>query len=159
MASGVPSSNFGSAVAILADGADGSNGELVSLLKWNLSSIPAGSTVTSASLILQVFNQTNNVYNLRAMLASWSEGGATWNNTLPKTNHGSQIIGSFTPTATGSYQINLNATGIALVQGWINGSANNGITLETGGTTDGIDMRSSQYGTVAQRPRLTIVYQ
>lgn len=144
---------------MLADGADGSNGELISLLKWNLSSIPAGSTVVSAALTVQVFNQTNNAYNLWAMLAPWSEGGATWNNTLPKTTNRGAQLGSFTPTATGSFQINLNAAGIALVQGWINGSANNGLMIGTAGTTDGIDLRSSQYGTVAQRPRLTITYQ
>jgi hypothetical protein len=92
------------------------------------------------------------------MLAPWSEGSATWSNTQPNSNLGSQI-GSFTPTATGSYQINLNAAGIALLQGWINGAANNGVLIKTGGTTDGIDMRSSEYATVSQRPRLTIVYQ
>lgn len=158
VASGATGGNWGSSSAILADGGDGSNGELISLLKWDVSSIPSGATVVSAAISLQVFNQTNGAYNLWAMLAGWSEGSATWSNTLPESNRGSQI-GGFSPTSTGGYQINLNAAGIALVQGWINGSGNNGIMIETGGTTDGVDMRSSEYGTSSQRPGLTVVYQ
>jgi len=70
------------------------------------------------------------------------------------------LIGSFLPSATGSYTVQLNSAGISLVQGWIDGSAaNNGFMIVDGGTSDGVDLRSSEYGTQAQRPKLNITYQ
>jgi hypothetical protein len=48
---------------------------------------------------------------------------------------------------------------VALVGGWVNGSvANNGFAIKSTGTTDGLDLRSSEYGTQSQRPKLTVKY-
>ncbi|MGR9105799.1 MAG: DNRLRE domain-containing protein, partial [Gammaproteobacteria bacterium] len=158
VASGSAAANQGAGPAILADGDDGPDDELISLLKWDVSSIPSGSTVTGASITLQVFNRSNDVYNLSAMLAAWSQSSATWNNTQPPANTGVQI-GSFLPTSTGSYTIPLNANGLALVQSWVDGEPNNGITIRSGGTLNGVGMRSSEYGTQPRRPKLTITFQ
>ena len=158
VASSKTTTNYGSETTILADGSDRTYGELISLLKWDVSSIPAGATVTAASITLQVFDATNNAYNLWEMLANWSESTATWSNADPDSNSGDNI-GSFSPTSTGSYTITLNADGIALVQSWVDGSANYGITIQSASTTNGIDMRSSEYGTQAQRPMLTVTYE
>ena len=157
VASGSPSSNWGSSAEILADGDDRRNRELVSLLKWDVSLIPAGVTVTNAFITLQVFNSSNRQYDLWEMLAGWNEAGATWDNTQPVSNRGS-LVGSFNPTSTGSFTIDLDAKGIALVQSWIEGAANNGISVASGGTLNGIDMRSSEYNKLSQRPMLTITY-
>lgn len=97
-------------------------------MKWDVSSIPAGSTVTEVAITLQVHNKTNHLYQLWEMLAPWTESSATWNNTQPDSNTGANVS-SFTPTSTGSYTINLNADGIALVQSWIDGATNNRLTL------------------------------
>ncbi|MET1254160.1 DNRLRE domain-containing protein [Aliikangiella maris] len=155
VASGSPLSNYGADAEILADGDDGTRDELITLIKWDISSIPTGATVTSATITMQVFNRSNSNYDLWELTTAWSEMTATWNNTQPESNRGSQI-GSFSPTSTGSYSINLNANGLALIQSWINGSSNNGITIESGGTVNGLDMRSKSYSTQAQRPKLTI---
>lgn len=159
VASGKTTTNYGNSTTILADGADGSNGELVALMNWNVSSIPGNVTVTNATVTLQVFNASAGTYKLYARNASWNEGTVTWSNANIASNQGSEI-GSFTPSATGSHTVTLNAAGRALVQGWINGSvANHGFTLRTGGTSDGIDLRSSEYGTGSQRPSLSVTYQ
>lgn len=159
VASGKTGNNYGTTAAVLADGADGSNGELVALLKWSVASIPASASVTNATVTLRVSNASAGTYKLYARNASWSEGSVTWANGNIAGSQGTEI-GSFTPTATGSHTLTLNAAGIALVQGWVNGSqANNGFTIRASGTSDGVDMRSSEYGTASQRPALTVTYQ
>ena len=61
--------------------------------------------------------------------------------------------------AAGAKTIILNAAGVAMVQGWVNGTvANNGLLIKSASTTDGLDIRSSEYSTVASRPMLTIQY-
>ena len=159
VASGRATTNYGNATTVLSDGADGTNGRLVGLMKWAVSSIPATATVTNATVTLRVSNLSKGTYNLYAVNTAWTEGGATWNSVNPLANQG-VLIGSFLPSATGSYTLQLNSAGISLVQGWVNGSAaNNGLMIVDGGTSDGVDLRSSEYGTQAQRPKLTITYQ
>ncbi|WP_083940956.1 DNRLRE domain-containing protein [Pseudoduganella violaceinigra] len=159
VASGVTGANFGTSAAVLADGSDGSNGELVSLLKWSLTGIPSTAAVNSVRVNLQVFNPTAGTYRLYARNAAWSESTATWANANIAGNQGTEI-GSFAPNANGLYTITLNSAGVALVQGWLNGTvANHGLTIRSSGTADGIDLRSREYGTVSQRPTLSITYQ
>ncbi|HYE37532.1 DNRLRE domain-containing protein [Methylocaldum sp.] len=159
VASGKATTNYGNATTVLADGADGTNGRLIGLMKWAVSSIPSTATVTNATVTLRVSNLSKGTYNLYAVNTAWTEGGATWNSVNPLNNQG-VLIGSFLPSGTGSYTIQLNSAGLSLVQGWVNGSAaNNGFMIVDGGTSDGVDLRSSEYGTQAQRPKLTVTYQ
>jgi hypothetical protein len=159
VASGKATTSYGTATTVLADGADGNNGRLIGLFKWAVSSIPSASTVTDAKVTLQVSNRSTGTYNLYAVNVAWSETSATWNSVNPLSNQGA-LIGSFVPNPTGSYTLQLNGAGIALVQGWVSGAgANNGVMIVDGGTTDGVDLRSSEYGTQAQRPMLTVTYQ
>jgi hypothetical protein len=158
VASGVAGSNFGTSAAVLADGADGANGELVSLLKWSVTNIPGTAIVNSVRVKLQAFNPSTGTYRLYARNAAWAESTATWANTNVAGNQGSEI-GSFVPSTNGLHTITLNSAGIALVQGWLNGTiSNNGVTVRST-SADGVDFRSSEYGTVSQRPTLSITYQ
>lgn len=158
IADGRASNNYGSSVEILADGSDGSNGRLMSVLKWDVSAIPSVASVDSVVVSLQVFNRSRGTYKLYALNASWNEANATYNSIDPLNNIGAEI-GSFVPSSTGSRQITLNAAGTALVQSWINGSTNNGFIIMDASSTDGLDMRSSEYGTSSQRPMLSVTYQ
>ena len=158
VASGQPSANYGDSVTISADGDDSANGRLVALLKWIPSSIPKGKTVTAASLQINVFDPTTAAYEIYAMNNNWTEATATWSNTNPLDNKGS-FLGSFTPLTTGVYTIPFNAAGVALVQSWVNGNANNGLMILDNGNTNGIDIRSSERATISSRPKLTISYQ
>lgn len=159
VASGQPGANFGGAASLLADGSDGTNGRLMSVLKWNVASIPATAVVESARLTLDVFNASAGAYNVYALNAAWSEGTVTWSNLSPTTSLGTLIGTLPANSGTGARQISLNAAGVALVQGWINGTAaNNGVIVVDASTNDGIDVRSSEYTTVASRPKLTVTY-
>ena len=158
VASGVTGANFGSSATVLADGADGTNGELVSLLKWSLASIPSTATVTSVRVKLQAFNPSAGSYRLYGRNVAWTESTATWANGNVAGSQGAEI-GNFTPSVSGLHTITLNAAGISMVQGWLNGTvSNHGLTVRST-STDGIDLRSSEYGAVSERPTLSVTYQ
>ncbi|XXX78682.1 DNRLRE domain-containing protein [Sorangium sp. So ce134] len=159
--------NYGAATTCEVDGDDGSGVDKSCLLMWTLSGIPAGSTVQSASITLQVTDGSSNTYNLYEVKRSWSEPQVTWNNAtstaawatagaMGSTDRGS-LVGSVTGSA-GSRTITLNAAGVALVQAWVDGTSNNGIIIASSSNTDGIDFASSEHATAAQRPKLTITY-
>lgn len=158
VASGQPTTNYGGGLAILADGANQTNGRLVALLKWLTNNIQKGKTVTAVTLQINVFDSTTEAYDLYAMNLGWAESTATWNNTDP-INYKGALLGSFTPLTTGVYTITLNAAGVALVQSWVNGSANNGLMIVDSSSSNGIDIRSSERATISSRPKLTITYQ
>lgn len=159
VASGKTATNYGTSTAVESDGSDGSNGELVALLKWNVTSIPSAAAVSEAKVTLQVSNRSTGSYKLYAYNGSWSETGITWANANIAGNQGTEL-GAFIPNPTGSYTLTLNAAGTALVQGWVNGTvANNGLMIRSAGTTDGLILRSSEYSTTSQRPSLSVTYQ
>lgn len=79
--SGDPGNNAGGEDGMHAgtDGPNGGNATRRGLLKFDLSGIPAGSTVTSAVLRLTVFQlpgfgAANSTFDLRRVLATWGEG-------------------------------------------------------------------------------------
>jgi hypothetical protein len=72
--------NFGTATTLETDGDDGSGVDKSVLMKWTLSGIPAGAIVQSASITLNNINESNNTYNVHAMLRQWNEAQVTWNN-------------------------------------------------------------------------------
>ena len=153
VASDVPDKNYGSSKAILADGFDDSNGELVSLIKWDVSNFSSGTSVNDAKIELEVFDSSSDEYILYKGNVAWNKSNATWNTTSPYSNRGEKI-GSFTPSSTGTHAVNLNQAGKTLVQSWINGAANHGVFIMSGGTSeDGVDMHS---GATNQAPKLII---
>ena len=152
VASDDPNKNFASSNAILADGADDNNGELVGLIKWDVANLPADISVNNAKIEVEVFDSSSDEYNLYKGNVAWKESSATWNTTSPYSNRGEKI-GSFNPTSAGTHAVNLNQAGKTLVQSWINGAANNGVMMMTGGTSeDGVDMHSGEN----QAPKLII---
>ncbi len=138
-----PNSNFGTETVLLADGNDGSGGEIAALIKWDLSSIPPDATVTSASIILNLTDASSGPYNIIRQSTNWSEDTVDWSDLS-----GSATIRGIIPAfAQGQTTINLTVDGVNLVQGWVDGGfANNGVTIRTAGTTNGIDMDSRESG-------------
>ena len=158
LASGNANGNWGSSSELLADGSDGSNGELISLLKWQLSAIPDNATILEVSLSFTLFNRSGGSYNVWQMNQDWSEDTSSWNNSQPLTNRGN-LLASVNPSSTGQINMTLNAAGVALVQQWLTDpSSNFGMSIASSGTVDGIDFYSSEHGTINQRPKLTITY-
>ena len=69
----------------------------------------------------------------------------------------STVLASIKGSPIGSHNIPLGAAGIAKVQEWIdNPASNRGLVLLDYGNTDGLDLRASEFGTVGERPRLTM---
>jgi hypothetical protein len=162
-----PTTNYGAATTCEADGDDGNGVDKSCVLRWNVSSIPSGSTIQSASITVRVTDGTGNTYGFYSVLRAWTESQVTWQNAassspwatagaLGGSDRGA-AVGTITG-ATGSRTVTLNATGVSLVQSWVNGGTNGGIILASTSNTDGIDLASSENGTVSDRPTLTVTY-
>ena len=165
-----PTTNFASASTILVDGDDpgGSGHDLSTLIKWDLSAIPSGSAVQSATIRFNVVNVSPLTYEVYEMKRPWVEGQATWNQYatgaawqtpggLGTSDRGTTSLGTLTGTTTGSHTVTLNAAGLALLQTWINTpSTNRGLVISDGANADGTDMTSSEGATASLRPHLTV---
>ena len=125
--------------------------------------IPLGSVIVSATLTLQVFNQGDDplVYQL---IEGWVESQVTYNDRITAvgwSNPGAGGTGSHKATADGS--LPAGSTGsrsvdvTTSVQNWSDGEVNEGWVLEDTGS-DGVDIRTSEYATVAERPMLSVTY-
>ncbi|MBA7511636.1 hypothetical protein ES705_03632 [subsurface metagenome] len=157
---------------------DGENPEAPVLIKWDISDIPSGSIVSSATITFVCAGDASDEYELYEMKLNWLEGnsttgsGADWETYDGSTNwqtagaqgandRGSTILGTILlPNTPGQpYNINLNSDGIALVQAWINGTKPNyGIIIQDYVPINGGDVYSREYGTLSYRPKLTIEY-
>src|SRR5437764_4896805 len=161
LASSAPSTNFGAATTLWVDGAGGSP----ALLRWKGITIPAGSTVQSATLTLNVTTPTSGTYNLYALKRDWWEDQSNWNSYGPGSNweipgakgtldRGTTVVGTVTAPATGQRTITLNAAGIALVQSWVDSpSTNNGLIIDNSTTVaDTMAFDSRNALTASNRP-------
>lgn len=164
-----PNTNEGSNARMDADSDSGGQDEW-SVLRWTLTDIPAGAVVESATIAIDVSDSSVTPYNLYALLKDWVESQVTFNNyrtglawqspgAAGATDRGALVGVLDTSNTTGIKTIELNAAGIALVQSWIdNPATNNGVIIANDAATDGLEMRTSEYGTLASRPKLTISY-
>lgn len=142
------------------------NGER-SLVQFDLSGIPGGSTISAATLYL--FNESggaSSTISIYQMLVSWVEAQSTWNKRNSTTNWGapggqsgvdynSTALGSISCGGAGGWK-SLSIT--TTVSAWLSGSlSNNGLFLiETG--ADGSVYFTSKEGTSSNRPYLSVTY-
>ncbi len=148
-----------------------------SLVIFNLSSIPAGSTIISANLVMTKTGGSNSTatnIGVHRVTNPWTENTgscsgrsrpANWNQRMTSTNW-TTAGGDFSSTAESTISVSTNATYTwnvkNLVQAWVNGTfANNGLMLKrtTEGSSNQKYFASSEATTASQRPRLEIVYQ
>ncbi len=159
--------NYGTASKINTSG----NPDTAVLLKWDISSLPAGTFIQGAAISFDVTSASPDSYELYEMKKAWNELQATWNVSATGSNwqspgaqgatdRGTTVLGSVTAAQTDLATINLNAAGIAVVQGWINNPAsNNGFILQDfAATSSGLEFRSRETTTFTKRPKLTIFY-
>ena len=165
---GNTTTNYGASTSLIVDGKpdDGA------LLKWDLSSIPAGSTLQSATLSINVTGTSADTYEIYELKRSWTELQATWKKANSSTNwqsagaqgsldRGSTVLGTVTASATGIRNVVLNAAGLAVVQGWVNNPATNfGFILQdyANSTDDDLVFSSREATVAANRPQLQVVY-
>ena len=149
-----PTANYGGATTLKVDGDDpgGSGKDAYSLLRWDLSSVPAGSKVDSASVTVNVTNSSTQTYQIYDLKRPWVESAATWlqyasgsawevAGAKGSLDRGSQV-GSLSAPTTGKRTFTLSP---ALVQRWLdNPASNQGIIIANATNTDGIDFSSRQ---------------
>jgi len=145
------------------------------LIKFDLSTIPAGAIITSATLSLWCQNQTvqaGTMYLYRILPANsgWTRAGATWNHAVENTVHWAGSAGcstsgtDYSSTLLGSvakvgnepigtlYSFTLNVAEMQLLL------ANNCGIIGVGNATILSYLRSCLNATAAQRPKITVIY-
>lgn len=164
--SDAPTSNDGSATTLLADGSP----DWCTVMRWDLSSIPVGKTVTAVTLTFNVENSTNDSYELYALKRAFSESSVTWQRASSLStwqvagaagslDRETTALATVAGSAPGSLTVSLNAAGVQKVQSWIDApSTNFGFVLVDYTTSDGLDVSSSEATTVSARPSMTITY-
>ena len=167
-----PTTKFGASTTNSVDGDDpsGSGKESVTLLKWDLSSIPQGDVVLSAQFELNVTNASTEGYELYRMSRDWKEGEATWNEAETGTpwdvpgasgalDHGFTARGVVQTGGTGPVTITLGAEGITAVQAWVDGPGENyGFIIADGTNSDGLAFSSREAATSSLRPKLIVTF-
>jgi len=148
-----PTTNYGTLVDIASY--DNGSAKTRSYLQFDLSSVPKGSTVSSASL--QLYTQDalgGNVY-LRKVTSSWDETAITWNNQpLFEEVADTQVVD--TVNTWFAWDIS------GMVKDWVTGKViNNGVALmtaETGTSSGGLFCSSDYSVDIDLRPKLVIDY-
>ena len=170
LSEGSPTTNRGSLSELRADGDTGGGADDEALLRWDVSQVPAGATITSAYINITINNSSGGTYQIYALNRDWNELEATWNNTatgVPWQIAGAKgaldrdatLLGIFPVGSTGTILATLNASGTARVQSWVDSPAtNHGLIVVSTASGDGVYFRSSEYATASERPRITITY-
>ena len=149
-----PTTNYGSA-PVLYVGRTGSTQIGRALFRFDLSSLPAGATVLSATfqanLVSNPVPPPTMTVELKRIVTSWGELSVTWNNQPTYTGSNPLIVGP----ALGYYDWDV----LALVQAWRSGTPNYGLALLSQ------DEAISAYRGFASKehggppPRLVIIYE
>ncbi len=157
-----PQQNDGLEIELWVDGRardpiNGQNGELMSVIKWDISSIPSSAIIQSVNIVLDLFNGSSANHEIFQAKSSWSETTVNWNTFASTSNIGTEVIGIITSTSSGLKTINLNQQGIDLVKGWIDGSiSNDGLIIRSTGSSNGIGIRSRE--DFSRGPKISITY-
>jgi len=151
----------------LDDFLGGAPDSAAALLKFDLSSVPPSTTITSATLRVRVSTdapgQTVPVYQC---LQPWTSAGANWDRydgvtlwagpgATGATDHGAQVLGTLDVGSGGTTPVPLGDAGVALVQGWIAGSTpNNGFLLQNYAAAGTAVVDQLNSGSAANWPQL-----
>lgn len=140
-------------------GMSGTSQAGIGLLKWDLSSIPQGSTISSAILKITTYSAFGGVApEVHRATRAWTEANATWNSM--STGYDPAIVAQFAPlSVVGSY-VSATKDIAPLVQGWVSGTyANDGLAL-VGAPVPGRQgaFYSSEVSDPNFAPELTITY-
>jgi hypothetical protein len=161
--------NYGTATPLGVDGDEpaGTGRDKSALLEWDLSTIPAGSKITSASVTLNVTNNSTETYQAYELKRPWVESAATWllyaagnswqiAGAAGSLDRGTTVAGSVSPSTTGKQTFDLSPN---VVQGWVdNPTSNNGIIIANTTNTDGFDFSSRDATTSSVRPQISVTY-
>ena len=171
--------NYGNAATLQVDGSTTAGTQRSALLRWNLGSIPANASVTSASIALNVTDSSTIAYPLYDVAKPWVEGtgaagsGATWatydgttawgtagaSTTTGNIDRGTLNLWSSSTTSfstAGVRTVSLTADGLTVVRRWVAGGSNNGVMIQQySGSSNTLYFNSAE-GTTP--PKLNINY-
>ncbi|MDI1258675.1 DUF4347 domain-containing protein [Aquabacterium sp.] len=157
------STNYGASTSLKVD--DGTPNDMQTLIRFDniigAGQIPAGSTITAATLTVYVTNHDagDNV-TIHQMLINWTEAStfSSLGSGVATNNVEASSTGLYTLDAGTSGSVDF--TGLASsVQAWVNGQANYGWVIVTGASNaDDWTIVSSEGATSTQRPKLTVTY-
>jgi hypothetical protein len=139
------------------------------LIRFDVSSLPPGTNVLSASLSYEVTNESlNGTAQMFRLLRPWVDTEATWRR--PRAGETWAIpgargvgidvdgvgLGQLAAPALGPQTVSLDA---ATVQGWVDApAANHGLLWRSVSLEDGFDFGACDFGTAGQRLSLTVVH-
>lgn len=166
-----PTTNNGNEVNVLSEAwtSGGNPIEGRSLIKFDLSSIPGGATVTTAKFSLyadstsiwgtagQPTSGNNNASYLKRVSSTWTEMGVTWNTQPTSDTTGQILLAQSISTKQDYTDINV----AAFAQMWIdNPSQNFGMLLDMITTTqyNAMIFCSSDHPNAVKRPKLEVCY-
>lgn len=178
--------NYGTSTVMYA-GYNGSGNRMRSLLQFDISSMPGGATITGATVSLQcdwADSSTSLDLSFHRALTQWYEGlqsagtpgagedASTWsyrnyNGSVAWGAAGGQSGTDYAASATAAMAVAgagaYSRDGLtADVEAWYEGTASNYgwvlLGVESGGANTYKSFRTSDFGTAAQRPKLSIEY-
>ncbi len=135
------------------------------LLQFDLSSLPSGGTITSATLALNlegIGSEAPTSVSVHRVTRAWDGGAATWSAAGPGTPWTSPG-GDFDPTPSATSSVDHLQPGTtywnitALAAGWLDGSLpNHGLLLQSGADSNHVDFTTSNHADSSLHPRLTV---
>jgi len=137
--------------------------ERTSLLRFDVSSIPTNVTIVSAELAFYVDSEGQG-FNMYRMKVPWDEATATFTSIgnrhfIPEGIDAEIAADTGWPGVdgyTGPITVPVPAS---TIRAWVSGAmTNNGWLMVGAHGDDGVQLRSSEHATVANRPKLTVVY-
>ena len=164
-----PTTNYGRATTLGIDGddPDGSGKDKSGLIRWDLSDVPTGSKINSASVTVNVTDASVNTYQAYALERGWTEAGATWNffaadspwevaGAKGSLDREATVAGTISPSKTGKQTFAISPE---VVQRWVeNPAANQGLVIANATNKDGFAFNSRDYSDATLRPQLTITF-
>jgi len=144
--------NGGKSKSLVTKGANGDR--IRTVLGFDIASLPAGASVTTATVSLWVIDPDPSAVTVRLMTSSWTEDGATWQNTT--NSFSSTVEASFTPNIEKTFRT-FDIT--SLVRKWLDGThPNHGIMLVASSTGGEATFASREAQTASTRPCMSVTY-
>lgn len=130
-----------------------STGEYRTLYEFDLSGVPSGQRLVSATLRIWVTSAQNSTVSLYRVTQSWSESSLTWASS-GGVSHNSTVMASFVPASSGRYY-DVDVTGLVAL--WRSGTANHGLIARLASNNTLAAFTSKEWATASQRPHLVVV--
>ncbi|WP_437970082.1 PQQ-dependent sugar dehydrogenase [Sorangium sp. So ce260] len=139
----------------LSTGSAGSAGRRRSLVQFDLSPVPTGATVVSASMIFhQTYKVESSAISVHRVMVPWEERTAAW-----RSVGDSGFERESAATIAAEAGVGARAAEVSpLVQAWVLGTAQNHGVLLDEAPAHNTSLRSSEIGNVEERPRLDVCY-